>query len=612
MSIDRPDSPRNFSEMAKSHWLGWPPQLVGGVAWLMFALTMLATIWNMYQRADRSLQDSIQRELLATARSIAQVVDPELHRTFTMRDQEKTAPYEQQIRRMENARAAIDVNGMIKFVYTCIAQGDQIRFVLDTTPEGDADHDGKDDKSHIMELYEQPSATLRSVLATSVAAVDHVPYQDRWGTFMSAYAPVFDARHRVVAVAGVDVALTDYDLERSSVRNIAMCSAVGALCLSFVAALGVAAYHRRLQRSITDLVASGEAAMAAVRTKSNFLAAMSHELRTPMNAVLGMSELLSDTTLTDRQRAFLDTIQCSGESLLAIITDILDFSQLDTGPMVLERVPVSLRAILDKLEAHFARELQQKGLVMTVEIEAACEAPFLLDPQPLRQVLQHLIANAVKFTDKGSISVRVNRLLISPGRPGLHFVVTDTGIGIGITGEQQSQLFQPFFQADDSTTRRHGGAGLGLAICKRLSDAMEGRLWVKSEPGKGSSFHLEVPAHPASVPQEESAEHEALLLSHDSTTEMLVTRVIEKQRHGVRVVKTLEDLDREHSARPVRWLLLDSALMTATHLSFLASLRQKVSVIILNAEPGKYVNHSFDAVLFHPLRPAELREALDS
>ncbi len=605
MSLDRPESPSTFSSMAKKHWLGWPPMLVGCTAWLLFVLPMLATIWNMNRRADRILQDSIQRELLATARSIAQIIDPDLHKTFISPDQEKSEAYARQIASMERNKAALDVNSVIKFVYTCVAQGDRIRFVLDTTAAGDADHDGKDDKSHIMEVYEAPSATLRSVLKTGVAAVDSVPYQDRWGTFMSAYAPVFDFQHHVIAVTGVDIALTDYDLVRSGMRNIALFSAVGALCLSYLAALGVAAYHRRLQRSITQLVASSEAAMAAVRAKASFLAAMSHELRTPLNAVLGMTELLRDTPLNELQKSFLGTVQQSGESLLTIITDILDFSELDSVPRTLSPVAVIPGAMLEKLKSHFQPEITNKGLALNVKVDDSCEGLFMVDPQSMRQVLQHLISNAIKFTDAGTITITSRAVVTSGHEAGLQFTVSDTGIGI--TREERALLFQPFFQADGSTKRRHGGAGIGLAICKRLCDAMGGRLWIESEPGRGSSFHVEFPAAPAAVG---ACEHEALLLSHDSTTEMLVTRVIEKQRHSVRVVKTIEDLDREHRARPVRWFLLDSSLLTPANMAFLATVKRCARLIVLNAEPGKHPDGSFDAVLSHPLRPADLRQAM--
>ena len=607
MSKDRPESPRTFSEMAKSHWLGWPPRLVGCVALLLFTLPMLITIWNLDQRADSALQESIQHELLGAARSIALVVDPDLHGTFKTPDQEMSEPYVRQITLMEHTKTALDVNGMIKFVYTCIEQNGQIRFVLDTTPTGDADHDGKDDKSHIMELYVQPSATLRSVLTTGIAAVDHAPYHDRWGTFMSAYAPIFNARHQVIAAAGVDIALTVYDLERSSIRDVALLSAVGALCLSFVASFGVAAYHRRLQTSVTQLVTAGEAAMAAARSKADFLAAMSHELRTPMNAVIGMTEMLGDTHLDETQQSFLSTIRRSGESLLNTITDILDFAQPDVRRVGQDRSPAVAKEVIDKLVSQFQPELQSKNLALDVEIHARCQGQFRMDAEHLSQLLRHLLGNAIKFTDKGAITVEVEPET-KAGREAFHFTVRDTGIGIA--KEQQSQLFQPFFQADGSTTRRHGGTGIGLALCKRICDSMGGRIWMESEPGKGSAFHFVIPVDPVPVAVPQATDCDALIWSQDSMTEMLASLVLEKQGHRARVVRSFDELVREQRTRPAKWMLLDSASIVAEHMGVLNEARMGSKLILLNAEPAKYAGSGFDAVLAQPVKPTDLRRAL--
>lgn len=578
--------------------------LVGSLAMLLFALPMLATIFNMHRRTDLILQDSIRLQLLGAARAVAQEVDPALHETFTSPAQESSGDYNGQIIRMNGVKTALDVKGMIKFVYTCILKDGVIHFVLDTTPEGDADQDGKDDKSHVMEVYEEPSETLWSVLKSGEPSVDQTPYQDRWGTFMSAYAPVFNKSGEVIAAAGVDMALTDFQLQRSGIRDIAIISTLGALCLSFIGALGVSAYHRRLQRSISQVVAAGEAIMSSARIKTDFLASMSHELRTPMNAVLGMTELLSDTPLDSKQRSFLSTIQKAGESLLNTLSDILDFTQLDEGRIELARVPVSPGGILNDLQSLFRKEIQAKSLAFGVGIDARCPERFVGDPAHVRQMLRHLIMNAIKFTDAGSITVQVLPVTLQGGRLGIQFTVRDTGIGI--SSQQQNLLFQPFFQGDGSTKRRYGGTGIGLAICKRICDAMGGKIWVESVLGEGSAFHVVIPVEVV----EDCPEREALVCSNDTVTQMLVCRVAEKQGKHVRVVRSMEELEREQGSRPARWLLVDAALLEAEHLSKLRDMEDEAQVIFLNAEPGSPVTSGIGLSLPHPLKPADLRQAM--
>lgn len=602
---------RSFSQMTDSLWFGWSPSRVGVLSLLALALPMLVTIWNMYRRADLISRESIQNQLLSAARSIAQQVDPELHGTFQSPDQEQSKSYVKQIQSMAALKAALDTYGVLKFAYTCIESGGQIRFVLDTTPAGDADQDGKDDKSHIMERYEHSSATLRKTLQTGFSAVDVVPYQDRWGTFMSAYAPIFNASHQVIGVAGVDMSLTDYEQQREGVRQMAIISAVGAVCLAFMGSLAVAAYHRRLQRSIDTLVAAGDEVMSAARAKSDFLAAMSHELRTPMNAVIGTTEMLSETQLDSQQRSFVNTVQRSSESLLNMITDVLDFSQMDAGHIAVTRVPMSPRKMLGDLQAHVLPAVEAKKLSLILEIDSSCPERVLGDPEHLRQVMRHLIMNAIKFTDAGSITISLTQETLRMGDQGLHFVVRDTGIGIA--DEQQQRLFQPFVQLDGSTTRRHGGTGIGLAICRRLCDAMDGQLWVESELGEGSAFHALIPAEVVSEHAGVNLPSEALIWIHDSMTQMLASRVIQKQGHRVRVVTSFDELEQARHQPSVRWALVESALVAAEHLNVFKELtRTGKRVIVLNGDAGKNYHEVFHAVLSQPVRPADLRKALES
>jgi signal transduction histidine kinase len=392
-----------------------------------------------------------------------------------------------------------------------------------------------------------------------------------------------------------------------------------------------------LHATMSELREARDAAEAANVLKSQFLANMSHEIRTPLNGVLAMAQIMAMGELNDTQRERLNVVRQSGEALLAILNDVLDLSKIEAGKMELEPIEFELGDIARHAEAAYGEMAKRKGLNLVIDMDPAAAGRRYGDVGRLRQIVSNLVSNAIKFTEKGEVRLSLSEEVREDGGEMLRMLVSDTGIGI--PAEKIPMLFQKFTQVDSSTTRKFGGTGLGLAICRELAGLMNGRIWVESQEGEGSIFHLiaPLPRVKAAIPPADPASKAdaspamdggpralRILAAEDNPTNQLVLRTI-MQTFGVDLTLVSDGLQAVDAWRGGDFdlILMDIQMpvmdgVAATRLireTETASARRRIPIVALSAnamthQVAEYLGAGMDLHVAKPIELSKLHAAL--